>query len=1626
MAGEFLSNLADALTDQFSLGENNNHTLKLGDFAKRIDQTQQRSYAEQGYLRLDPYNASPKQIEVLFQEPDITVLVKKRAFASLSENFRLDHMDKDEKLFYKATKILFQNKCSQIAALEKLSKINRISVETGQMSAQLIPIIIGLVDNISLTGDIIGGELLSGANAGVETDLGKLKNVIDKVRKVYAYTSNSSYTRWVAANTTLSQTLFGQGTGVLELNNVTTITTKLSTGTNGSIGGGDFTLSISDPYNLMSINNYDIEKALSDATNFIYNKKIFQFAAENLDLAISDAKKKLNEMRMLRGASAIEFIINPDTLLGKKVRAIIDGRGVEINFTYDSSLGFSGITKGGVNISIESLRGGPEVGDEGLDDRKSREKTDFDTGVALKTLFPESEVSLFTDVISKIFNDLQLKANSRSITKQNAELTNYARKKLKLHYGGKLLIQPMDQVHVYISSKARLDNKISGGLQNMFSGLGFLQKLNNTFADFKGQFNSLFNPSGDANIQIEKAVFVGSDFPNWLWTLLRSQFVNDTSGTHVFAGVALRASSTYGDGKYNVNVTGSDNTHYLDMGNVNLKPSLDVFNGPLLDPLTPFKTKFNTVSSKFKADAPELLDENKDLLKASFTKFKAGNNAGKKATEYNIIKNCDHDIQANSGNIRKIFYSPDGFTYRWKEGVGTLTAFSKSFSTGTNSGFPSITKDPFAGQDIMNVISLAVTGIPYNYATFYKAARDQGGVGKDPQTGEDSARSFYSSLTADLKKNNLLWGNFIPFKNLTMDEASYQKVISSQLSILNTNDLIDQKLIQLKKLNNDLIGLSGGRGVNTQDTSLQKDRIQKELSATNKDLNRLYEGVQQQLTNSKQNLSIVGDDVSFNYDEFLNNDSSNKKSLSNSKVRRDLRRKVNFLTRRMAWSVRANEDKNYFIVDDTYDKDFDIAAFEKALISNGDLKLFNSEYSSVKGKIETVAKLLNLEVFCDTQGHIRVRPPQYNRMPSSIFYRLLQLKKVSGIQLFPQFIEDLIEDQLQSTISQIEIIEDQIRLDAATLGKNNDDEIKWLIRGPNTRTGSDFKFLSNDNSDGKVIEIQAIFTEANPDKHIAAIKNNTFQAKLDRQAGLNNVFNAVRRSTFVVNETDATKPAQTFLSSTRIKQLSSRLFNKTGQQVVLDDLKSISFAGSAAQTIDEFKVTKDISIKLMERQKLVKIAANALKNAVAAIDLDADGSSTGTKLLMPDFSKNSEIPELFENMLEDETYDDYGVNAGKRYILKNYQIRNLTIAEERPAFNAVEVKGQVNLNLPNSELPEGLNLNFLGTGEGNGMTTAAAVDYDMWRMYGLTVAQPVAVPFLSNVESQCAPFAAMLLSRARQNILQGTATINGNEFMQPGDVIYLEDKDLLFYVEGVSHNFTYGGSFTTELSLKYGHSPGDYIPTTLDMVGKLLYKNRDTSSSINFRQDTSYPQQPIGTIILDRRASWFSDDIPGSLSGGAYGEHNIQVIDSMLYTSYFAINANKDVNTSTKAQVELRIYYDSKGAAPSVDTSLNEAAQYILECLTGTSVLVKPKSKDKDDAVIQTNLKLSPGDVKVTIIDVSDTKGDHRAPSQKSVDMIRSIIGSTSSKVGEPSKLDSILFGYIIDCWINFDVNLYG
>jgi hypothetical protein len=1664
----FLANLADQINNQFSPGENTSANLdaivsgqsstngfSLGDLASNMDRSTERRYLEDGFLRTDPYTTDIKAFEALLQQPSATILIKKSMFSSIGENYRPDFMDQDEKLYYKSMKVLFQNKCRQIAVLEKLSKIQQVTAAIGNVSEQLLPLIITLSDQLSATNSGSNPNLFGSVNTNGE--ISSFNTVIERIRRLSAFNQGTNYTNWITDPTLLFQSQLGQGTGVIEITNFTTINTVV---TNDIKNPGNFSFSLVDPYGASVISEWDIEKAISDATNAYYNHKIFQFGQQSIDQVVNDARTRLSQMRAARGASDIDFMTAPNTAISNPVTAIIENNGVQIAFTYSSVLGLGG----GVSVAAPYLQGGSIAGFQGLSTTPSTAGIGPDA--TINTLTSQTELNVFQQVINAIYQQIQLNTSSQNAFQTSNKVTNYARRKLRFNFAGKLIVQPMDIVHVYINSRSRLDNKLLSGMQNMFAGAGLLQNLNQSTYDLTNAVSTLFNPSGNIQMQAEKAAFVGPNFPNFLWSLLRGQFVTEKEGTHVFAGLIESAPENWADGKYTIDVRGRDNTYYFELGKVNWKPGVDVFNGPLFDPLTPFKTNFDTITSNAKSNTLELLDENKYLLGGStdgtqpLVKFKLGPNAGLAARSDNIIQ--DRNIDKVTGMPGKIFYAPDGLVYKWKEGIGVLVQYGSSLDINdpSKTGNPALTKEPFAGQDVMNVISLLITGQPYNFANYWRAVSNFDGFNRDPQSQQDAAYSYYASLKTDLVKNNITWGNFIPFKNLKMDEQSFAKMMQNQISATQRNQQLDNVVQKLADAQNQ-INLFGQAAILDPSLSSQFNTNVSTAKSIASQLQTQANNLIQQIQSQNQGLSNSlgpSGDASYDSGGFSSGNLSGQ-SLSDGSQRKSFRQQVNYLTRRMSYNVRGNEDKNLFIVDDTYDKDYDIIAYEESLADG--IPLYNNEFNSVKDKIITTADLLNLEVFADTQGHIRARAPHYNDMPSSVFYRMMYLKRAYGIQIFPQFLEDIFENQINTLVQRVEVLENEIRLNCAVLGFQTDAAcVSFIVNGgsisgnntgPTTGNAETFSFLSNEgtapNYNFRITDLAALLQAANPDASGAAISLAS-QATNNQQ-----IFTNIQRTQFVISSLTSRTINQSgvsifnttpIASNPRINALIQIIRTDTGQQIPNDNfLVSTSLLDNdtiipAGQSIDVYKVTLQLSQYISDRQKALKLLYNAIKNSTEAKSLDStslSGSSSNDAIL-PGVYGNQNIPEVFEHMIEDETYDDYGPGSGARFIIKNVQIKHLNLAESSPDFTYVEVRGQLDPFLPNTVLPGQLNSFPQG---GNGLVTAAAIDYDLWRKYGHLQSTPINVPFLQDPNTQCAPYASMILSRARKNIIRGSVTIAGNEYMQPGEVIFLEDRQLLFYVTAVRHNYSSGSDFSTTLDLAYGHTPGDYIPTTLDVIGKMIYSNRDLATTTVQRQSSTYNDSNIGVIVYSPQvqsgASVLNTGSTGTTSTNAYTASNGTTISNILYQAAYIVNANQTNGNTLNAQVELRIYYDSNN---TVNSDLTTFANQIMTMLTTTtSGPVQGYNSSSSSSALTPSLPAS--SVQVVNVNLSDDT-ETRSPSQKAFDAARNLIGqnstsgssvtdgqpiSTASSSANPTsnqnQIRISLFQYVVDCWLSFN-----
>lgn len=1589
----------------------------LGDFVNKIDTSAQRQYVENGYVR----NIRPRQLEILMQEPDMTVLIKKRMFSSLAENFKPELMDIKEKLFYRASKKLFATKCATIAAYERLSKVDKIISNGGVINDYMFPIIFSGLDILS--------------EAGINIVDSKTQGSLDSLRKV-KYLSDPKYkTNWVTITELPPLSDIGDGTGVIEFTNISTMNSTTSV----SFGQGSGSITIEDPYKLLVISNEDIEKAIIDSAGGFLQNAFFKITQVTLEQTIDQLRSQLNNIRSSRGATGIRFLINEDALLFRKVRAIIDEEGREINFNYDG--GLAGI---GSDVDIDA---GAFVGINGLNNKTN-------------------EVDVFKQLLKNIYQLMSMQKSTQTNSFQFNKNTNYVRRKMLLHFGNKPIIQSMDIIHVFISSKSTIDPKTSNIIANSFSGNSIFTTLNNTLGSLTNTINNIAftfggNSIGQNYAVAEKDAIVGADFPMWLWNIMRNDFTRQAAGTHVFAGVVGKAQHESNNGKYILSVSAADNCSYFKFGQLNISPSVEVFNNALYDPLTPRELEFDPSSGFLRGEEPPLLSENITLLNSGLLKFKNGRFRGYPASEQ-IYSSFDVEKIKNSSDrfsVRRKYEDPDGLVYRWKEGIQSLTLLGEPHQNGTfpSDSSPSLTKSPFAGQDVMNVLSLLVTGLPYNYNNFLKAAVSSGALSRDDLLNDSGSNSFFRGLIGDISKQNATWGNFIPFKKLVVNESAYNFLRSGQFDITTANQKITELLRQRAErfdtlvkaapvfannpqyLNVDINGnlvnsanaisgvnstLNGPIADSTAIAKLSSDIIKLDFQI--EQARKAFEDSVKSpnINTNSGSIQIFGDDVSF--DSTVNQSQSSLTPDDVTRQRSEFRKKLNYLTQRRLWKVKSNEDQNLFIVDDSYDKNYDIQAFEKGLA--GSLELFKSTYTDPGTQITMVADILGLEIFADTQGHIQARPPQYNRMPSSVFYKMIQTKDQTGVQIFPTYLESLFINQIKGLSDRIEIVEDEIRIRAAALGYVTDQAAKGLLSGFVSGGGSTaFGFVTNEDSGkfgGK--DVRILLDQVNPDligqdantalKSIGTALNDIGQTIQSVKAGVN--FDIVQRIN-IINKTQFGAGVAEEDINDKIIQIGNRLQSLTGQPSPTKEtlLSTDSIAkGLGRSQLDVLNLTTQIAQFLSQRQSALKLMANAVKNLGQGIDLNTSQDS-GKTVLLPFLNNNKIFPEILEHMIEDEDVDDLGYDSGKRFVIKDSQIISLQIIDEPPQHTIVEVTGLFGEGL--ADPPGGFD-----TGGGNPISTAWAVDFDMWRMYGFRSPQTVQAPFLSNPDTQCAPYAVFLLNKARGEIFQGEITIAGNEFIQPGEVYYIEDRNLLFYTEKVSHNFSYGGggggTFTTSMSLKYGHNPGEYIPTILDIVGKGLYTNKNQANLARHnRHGVSNGDVPITVVSFDDQSSDTSS-IEGLVSG-SYGNQNRK---SLANTLLAATGALTPTTYGNKAIIELRTYFDSKtgGADSNINSLADSIKTWILnptKSSLGDGSLLPDQSVDEIN-----NVNIGSDSIQIVTVDLSDTS-DARSPSQNAINRAKEISSNSEFFLGADTiNVDPIkkaLFAKVVDIWVTFN-----
>jgi len=1219
-----------------------------------------------------------------------------------------------------------------------------------------------------------------------------------------------------------------------------------------------------------------------------------------------------------------------------------------------------------------------------------------------------------------------------------------------------------------------------------------LGQLNKNIGDLKELWGSVMGTNRpNLALEAEKTMLAGPDFPMYLYLSLRSFFGATDHGACVFNGIVVKASESYSGGAHTLTVDCKDNSWYFNQVFVQDKPAIYQFNGHLYDPLTPFDLEFDEANGQVEQSSFKLLDENANLIKSGALKYKYGRFVNRNVTEENLYK-TDFDEVVNESDpykdqanytfldnsntfassfdlARRVFYNPDGFVYKWKKGIGTAWINNSKRGAGSrlvedmsgNEAAQIITADPFAGQDVVNVISLLTTGEPYNFSTFVDSAMRSGLLSN---ANASNPTDYFDNISKLVRKQNKIWGEFIPFKKFNVDPSMFAYLFTAKLtlkdqslkikqlqakkaqlidkiteldaSFTNPTNMLQLSTIRYNKERNVEEQLNSERKTITLSKSIVTALVKQVLDIDGK-INIAEAKIQDAVSKdySTKGFRIVGSEDFFT-NTYEGSGSSNDTSAGSSRKRLAL--KQNYITQRRLWQVKANTDKNLFIVCDEYDQDVDIQAIAQNL---GDgFQMVNTDWQNIGEKMNALARIIGMEFFANSQGHIELRLPQYNRMPSSIYYEMVKRKKKYGIQMYPTFLEKTFTRRLNNVFEEIEELEDWIRLLSSLFGARYDQQrVEFLgaspgliDSSPQAKDGNNFIFITLEKT-GTMASMQSAVAQINKDytgiyeqednlligqtglfgfdasigdtgdfferntnidfvdkrynyfaaqakKPGATIISETFLEGLrstDALTGETQVakFQKVATKTYnnydilkqrlnLTNVYDANTPLtleliEEVFDGGYIKEIVERLQRKLGRNLDKKQFVSQHLKNSSVKYIsptDILAIQEELSEKISLRYRAILSATNLIKNLDQSAKANSDGNALSS-LLLPNMFPGDEVPDYLSHMIEDETEDDYGTGAGKRFVVKPKDVLGITYGENTPEFTSVSIKGAEAGGLVGGQ---GFNV-----GSGMEMRTVWAVDYDLWRMYGFKNTSPRFMPFFSNVETQLAPYAIFLLNQQRAGLLHAGLTRTGNEFCQPGEVYYLEDRDLLFYAEDVKHQFTYGGTFTTTMSLTFGHTVGEYIPTPLDVIGKSIYKGHHTNVG-NYRM--SHPasfnvnpqfEAPLGAIVFDTskfssvsdvsqdststaptNASMSDRDVRKLLFEGDIGQRNTNTMIDILYKLRYALkNTMLSGGDNRYATVSVRTFRNDDNE-PVLKTNIYKAARWIINYLKNPSAFI--------------------------------------------------------------------------------------
>jgi hypothetical protein len=1041
------------------------------------------------------------------------------------------------------------------------------------------------------------------------------------------------------------------------------------------------------------------------------------------------------------------------------------------------------------------------------------------------------------------------------------------RKRMRKFFLGKTLINPGDTVHFYIKSNTHL-HQIDNFLDESYYEID------------------------EVILEAERNLFTNKSIDLQTYKKIRKYSDDSFSMRHVYAGLVESTSHSFSGGSWTVKVAISDNMRWLQWSRFMYQPGLSDPQGLLEDPLTPFVQKTDETGRALITGGIELLPENKELLRRGLLRYDSGILNGQFAKESNLLQG-----QFNgNGSLRntKILQHPSGFVYRWKDGIITATA-ATSVVDPINEDLMTqqqlrqnyallVTENTLINLDVANILSVLIVGQPYNVETFLEQAYAAHNINLGSSITTLDQQSPLLSVLETVRRQNVFFGNFRPYRMITLSNQTVNESFSNNLIRSEVNKKLEKlrsRKIELERKLFDLRSISGDSSNQNRNVSLVEATLIEEINLIDETINEQIKLAQRK--------GSVGDALTENFNLFGRN--RVLPLTGNIDADANVTRAMMLVgAQRRIEDTRLNRDQNLFIVSDQYDESTDVRDISKFLqgLQNTKYKVFESLYTSIYERCEAAAKVPNFEFFTNTQGHLEFRPPQWNRTPITVLQELFNLKNERGINIIPPFLEDMFETRSSSLKIKIHFLNIKIAILALLLNKYPD---RTIIPGMYRKGKDSLRFFgikltedgiqqrnsvqSNLTTFNNIVRNQSdprlsLNISLSEDGNILNGDVSTVLGRFDQIfQEQQNVLEGVLNSNVSGGSEDARKDGiasvesinilrESFLSLygldpagdiikrngpfTEADFVENNLQNPRDSRVITKINNYLNKLQSVISERDQYVVALNrVQEKQRELRDIESILEGEFTNEEKVTSID--NLYNTVKTISDIFTGSVTEGSIFDHLIEDNTRNLLGPGSGRRFIIDDVQIRNADFSENPPDYVSVNVFG---------------NNAFVGNAQqqafDNKYYWAGATDFDLWRQYGFKTRNDINLPYANDSENQCRPFAQLELQVQRTKINKGSLSLVGNEYYEPGDNIFIPSKGLMYYVDTVSHSFDYNGTFSTTLNLINGHPPGEYLPSPLDIIGQQLLINDPSASLITYRNlrgdDVYRPLQPDCAIVF--------------------------------------------------------------------------------------------------------------------------------------------------------------------------------